>query len=188
MPIEYSTSPPSAPKLTYLRLTRLGPSQLLCGAITCTQPIRVNVHYLGGRTLPCLGDDCPGCTAQRQKREETYLSIIGRHDKQHIIVGITKNAAFQLSEQVQNWHNMRGVLLDLKRVGPKVNGRVNVHVSELRANGDTLPAAPILIDHLFNIWGIDQEILKEDHPLFNFRSQFLAIDKTTNGDGLRKAK
>jgi hypothetical protein len=98
---------------------------------------------------------------------------------------VTHGAELNLSDQVHDWHALRGVILEAKRIGPKSNGRVQITVDENRLSPERLPPEPNLTAHLFLIWGIDAESIQPDHPLWDFRDQFTLPEISTNGTGLR---
>lgn len=183
MAITWSTDAPRRPELPHVPLERLKPSGTIRGAITSQEPLSTHLHFLGGRTLPCTGDPCPGCELQRRRIIEHYISLLVDTPRRHIILAITPGAALNLYDQAPDPHKLRGTIISATRAGKKMNGRVNIHVEEHTVPDSKLPPTPDVIRHLHQIWGITPEQMGTEHPLFAVRESLFLPETNTNGTG-----
>jgi hypothetical protein len=186
MPIQWRHEPPPASNLPELVLRRLHASETFHGTITCTRVASCIVHFYGGRTLPCLGDDCPGCKLGRDKRRECYISLERRDHRTHGILGVTLGAERNLADKAPNWANVRGLEVTIRRKGRKANGQVSLDVHGQTLETHRLPPAPELMRHLFHLWGLDSEQMSEDHPLFAYQRDLILTLDSDNGNRQRK--
>lgn len=164
MPIPYHDAPRPADAMPHLALKRVPASGDLLLYVTCYELLQPDTHYMNGRTLPCVGEACPGCAAQRAKRYEAYISGVRGREKDHIILALTEGAARNIFDQVPNATQLRGHVIRLKRAGTRPNGTLKAIVEDNMCRIDRLPPAPELEKHLLKIWGIDQSHLAQDAP------------------------
>jgi hypothetical protein len=176
-----STGRPSPHRLPYAPLKRLGPSQRFTGAITCHKPLSVWCHFMSGRTLPCVDKNCPGCAANRRQIRECYVSLYLTNERQHIITVLTPGAELALTDLAPNMSATRGLIITIQRDGKRANGRLRVVVTGDTVNGTQLPPAPDLKAHMYVIWGLTQELMGTEHPLFEVREQFVIPMEQTDG-------
>jgi hypothetical protein len=188
MPIQWLNDRPESLNLPDLPLRRLRASEQITGTITSNQALRVITHFYGARTLPCIGDGCPGCAAHRERRREGYFSIETHAGHLHGILGVTDGAMLNLSDKAPDWNHLRGLEITVRRKGKKVNGRVNIDVHGLTLETQRLPPAPDLKRHMFHIWGLDSEQMPEDHPLFAYQRELILSLDNGNGARPRQAK
>lgn len=170
---------PSA--LPHLPLERLKAGKKICGAITCLTPYDQHVHYLGGRTLPCAPENCPGCTAERRRGWELYVSLWTPKPSRHILTALTPAAALNLSDQVADPSNIRGWWLEIERVNVRANAKMIARVIAPDDRPMNLPPAPNLKAHMYKIWGLNPDEINAEHPLFAVREQFTLPEPSTNG-------
>ena len=87
------SQPPEDGNLPHLPLVRVPTRTAWKLAITCTQMLQVDTHYMNRRTLPCVTHDCPGCAAELPRRYEAYISALTTQPSRHVIVALTPKAA-----------------------------------------------------------------------------------------------
>ncbi len=149
--------------LAYLPVITLGKKQRGRCVITSEEPYEVDVHWLGGRTLPCLESGCGACEAQRPKKYEAYLGVVWSTSRKHEILRLTKAAMFQLKSGLSGRDSIRGSVLAVERKGDRPNGRVIVTVEPLQVEIARLPQSPDLEAHLARIWRVDGiEVTKDE--------------------------
>lgn len=149
--------------LSYLPVTTLGRKQRGRCVITSDDFYEVDVHWIGGRTLPCLDKECAACKAQRPRKYEAYLGIVWSTSRKHEILRLTKGAMFQLKSQLSCSDSPRGHVLSVERKGDRPNGRVVILVEPLQVEVQKLPASPDLEAHLARIWRVDGiEVTKDE--------------------------
>ncbi len=162
MTIPFHDTPPRRPDRPHLPLLRLPPSANVRAAITCWELLQIDTHFIGNRTLPHVTTNCPGCDAQKPLRYEAYVSVFRAQDHKHVIYALTPCAARDLFDQTPNPHQIRGHIIDLHRNGRRSNGMVRIEVTEHMLSAEKMPAAPFLLAHLLDIWGLDQSHLGTD--------------------------
>lgn len=151
-------------QLPHLPLVRVKTAGIVRGVITSRSYIGVNTHFMGQRTLPCVGDDCPGCAAEKSKRWEGYLSVWTTAPSKHLIVALTPGAATQILDAAPDPNNLRGLFLTVERLGSKPNGQLRGNVEPANIEPGHLPPEPELLRHLYKIWGVDDCLLPDPNP------------------------
>lgn len=163
MTIPRHAAPPAPSGRPHLPLVRLPAKAIWDLAITCFEALQIDTHFLGRRTLPHLAENCPGCEYKKPLRYECYVTALRKSDKRHLIVALTANAANQLYAAVPNANQLRGHIVTLRRAGSRPNGMLQLEVAEHMVSTEHLPDAPSLLDHMLDIWGLDQSHLGQDH-------------------------
>jgi len=125
------------------------------GYVTCEKPYEVYTHWIGRRTLPCMGKECGACQALVPAKYEGYLSLVWAHNRTQQIVRVTKPAMLQIKSQVQLQPSLRGTILNFERKGKRSNGRVIVRVDALHLEVAKLPQSPDVRRHMMHIWSVD---------------------------------
>jgi hypothetical protein len=125
------------------------------GCLTCTELYLPDTHYIGRRTLPCMGEECVACLAGRARRHEGFASIVWQHNRRHEIVRLTPPAVSGILAAIGKGESCRGYVVELCRKGERSNGRVAVYVEREIFPVERLPASPPLDEHLARVWRID---------------------------------
>ena len=185
MSIRWANDPPNPSRLPYIDLRRLGAAEHVTGAITCHKPLSVWCHYLSGRTLPCVDEDCPGCVIERRRFRECYLTVWTVKPAKHRMIVLTPTAEDSLLQKSPQPGHFRGYVIEASRVGNKPNGRICIEYTGQFVAANTLPPAPDLETHLYQLWGLTPEQLGSEHPLYNVRHQFDL--SRINGNGAHTA-
>lgn len=185
MAINWATDPVPARTLPYIPMERMKAGGFLKCVITCNQPIACHCHFVGGRTLPCVQEQCPGCILERRKIRECYLTVIGLGKREHVITVLTPGAERNLYDLAPEPIAWRGLVIEIKRRGSKANGKLAVNVADERIDPSRLPPAPDLMAHLYQVWGLTSELFGSDHPLWDARATLDAVLR--NGHGTRNS-
>jgi hypothetical protein len=146
---------PDLPELPYLPLETLPAKGVWRVVATCEELYCVHTHFIGRRTLPCLGEGCGACAAQKPRRKEAFASVVRVRDRKHIILRLTENAAIVLLRSVIGGCPVRGLAFVATRTGSRPNGYVSVEVVPVELETHRLPVAPDLPLHLSRVWRID---------------------------------
>ena len=64
---------PQAHRTPKLELRRVPAGGSIGGIILDEQPVKVFVHYIGRRTVPCMKTLCPGCEANQEPVWKGYV-------------------------------------------------------------------------------------------------------------------
>jgi hypothetical protein len=173
--------------MDHLPLKRIGAKGSLKAAITSPSILGVWTHFMGGRTLACLAQECPGCNAQMPRRWEGYLGILTAGDRKHIILAVTPGAAIGIADSAPDPNNLRGLILIAERLGVRANARLQARVEEADLSQVKLPAIPDLKAHLLHIWGLDQAHTSMDHPGYarHVKADFTTSTKTDDEDTIQ---
>lgn len=159
----WDAPPPSDSKLQHLPLQRLGAGLQLKAAITSPAILGVWTHFMGGRTLACLQEGCPGCENNLPRRWEGYLGVLTAKDRRHLILALTPGAAIGIGDTAPDPFNLRGLVLIAERIGKRANARLRARVEELDLSQIKLPPIPDLKAHMMHIWGLDQAHAGQDY-------------------------
>jgi len=136
------------------------------GYVTCDEPYEVMTHWVGRRTLPCLGENCGACQAHVPAKYEGYVSLVWSHSRTHQIVRMTKPAVLQLKNQTAQLPSLRGSILSFERKGKRANGRVLVRVEALVVESIKLPLQLDLRRHMIHVWRVDGIEVHQDERLY----------------------
>lgn len=164
MGIAFLDSVPVKEGIDYLRLDRLPPRAKWPVIPTCHQPVFIMTHWMAGRTLPHLDNDCPGCEMERPKRFEAYMSVLRVPGGKHQIIALTLGAMHQIEETVPHGESIRGRQMIVGRRGERTNGQIEVEVLNKITPDALMPTVPDLYQHLIHIWGLDAAHLGQDRP------------------------
>lgn len=172
--------PPEDENLPHLPLIRVPTRTSWKLAITCTQMLQVDTHYMNRRTLPCVTTDCPGCAAELPRRYEAYISALTTQPSRHVIIALTPKAASQLWASAPNRTDLRGSIITLQRLGTRANGPLSCRFEHSDAIDHKLPPIPELVAHMLRIWGLSASQFGTDHPYY--ASATTDPNKWTNPD------
>jgi len=167
----WDAPPPQPTQLPYLPLERIKPGGAFRAIITTPTALGVWTHFMGGRTLPCMDSDCPGCLAQMPRRWEGYLGCLTPSPSRHIIVALTPAAALGISDTAVDRFALRGNLIIFERAGKRLNSRLRARVEPIEFYQKMLPPEPDLKAHLMHIWGLEQSHQGQDNQTYVNRVQ-----------------
>jgi hypothetical protein len=162
---------PGDDHLPYVQIVTLKASQKGRMVVTCNQPYEVYTHYIGGRTLPCMGEDCAACAEHRPKKYEGFVSGVWAGSKRHEILRLTIAGMMQAKTAIPKLESWRGFVFDIERKGTRNNGRVVIHVQPQALESTRLPAGLELEDHLLRVWRIDGIRATDDERSYIFQYQ-----------------
>lgn len=162
--LPWRDAPPTPKKLPHLPLIRLGAGASLKCAITVPTAIGIDTHFFHRRTLPCTGENCPGCADGRPKRWEGYVAVWTAAPSRHVIIALTPGVAADLQAIAGDNANLRGRLVLFARLGKRTNGRVTITAEDNIVPTEKLPPEPDLRAHMVHIWGLDQSHVGQDAP------------------------
>lgn len=142
-------------------LIRIKSGQTLTARIAGT-PIRVQTHYIFGRTYPCISSrdqSCPLCDHISTPRYYAYWPVRGSTGRAGA-VELTELAETQLLEILPDSDPGIGVLVMFHRPGGRRNNPVEVSIPLVRSNSDAVIASTcqtvdpdLITDTLLRIWG-----------------------------------
>jgi len=142
------------------------------GLLTCHELFETRTHWIGRRTLPCLGENCPACRDERPRAYEAFASIVWAKNKQHDIVRLPQGPVYQLKEQTKDLTDLRGLGIELERKGEEKYGRIVCRVNNKIFEGGRLPADPDIEAQLMKIFRIDGIRVSD-----NERSYIIALSR-----------
>lgn len=160
---KWDSGEPVLPYLPVVTLPARGDWRCL---VTCEELFTPHTHWLLGRTLPCMGDDCGACVNELPRRPEAFCSVITAHNRKHQIVRLTREVASTLLRGVSDARPLRGTMFSLKRRGDRENGHVTATVEEAAFETCRLPSPPVLTLHLCRVWRLDGLSVNDDHKLY----------------------
>lgn len=142
-------------ELPYIEVLTLPKGAKFKGCLTCNDLYCPDTHWIGRRTLPCMGEDCAACEANKPKRHEAFGSFVWNHNHRHQIARLSVPVAVTIKRALTGVVDYRGQVVHLERKGDRKNGRLVAYVDDYSFPQERLPAAPNLVDHLSRVWRID---------------------------------
>lgn len=112
-------------------------------------------HFVDGKTVVCLEDDCEHCDARRASRWVGYLEVLG-HRKAHHLWEVTEGLFYSLWMQVKDMTNLRGYHVKCYREWGEKNAPVLGKVTDQIQPPPDLPEPLDLREQLQRIWRTDQ--------------------------------
>lgn len=146
---------PLRPEVPYYPVTTLPAAARWRCVCFSTELFLPRTHYLGRRTLPCVGPDCGACAQQKPRRKEGFVACRVATTKRDIILRLTEHAACQILRAMSSRGYLRGVVFEAARRGGAPNGFVEIAVDPVTYETARLPDAPVLPMHLSRVWRID---------------------------------
>ncbi|WP_299030434.1 hypothetical protein [uncultured Thermanaerothrix sp.] len=154
--LTWSSVPPNGTPHT-IPLVRVPPHTAITGTILSDQMIGTWVHFYGGRSYPCRGENCPACEDDIGSRWKAYLHILQDEPPRQIILEITEHTARALADQTDGLPSLRGIRVRFSRRHPRRNAPVDVRLSNTHLPADSLPPSLDIPSHLERIWGIKRK-------------------------------
>lgn len=164
MPVNWSDRPPTAAKGQSMPLLRTPANGQLQGIVTCENLLGCPTHFWGGRTYPCLGDDCPACQQASPWRWHGYLSAKSPQTSQHFLFETTAGGAEAFVEYRHVRGTLRGCHFQARRHNGASNGQVIVLTKPCDIDPRYIPPAPNLLQLLCRLWNLPadaQQLLEQ---------------------------
>lgn len=140
----------STPKLDILRVE---PGRPLAGIVLDQNPLKVFVHWWGGRTVPCMWDRCEPCLAHRKPEWKGYFTIYSERTCGVAVVEVTEACRDTLARWEQMHGRWRGAHVTIQRVGKEKNSRLKIAIAMGKIAAETLPEPIDLMDYMVRLWG-----------------------------------
>lgn len=157
----------STPKLD---LYRVEPGKPLVGIVLDTHPLKVFTHWWGGRTVPCLWNDCKPCGQHRKPEWHGYFTVYSPRTCTVAVVEATTACRDTMARWEQMHGRWRGAQLTLIRVGKERNSRLKMMVSSGNIPVETLPQPIDLMDYMIRLWGAAmhvQDLPRDGNSAYN---------------------
>lgn len=149
------TYDPARPEVPYYPVTTLPPSSRWRCVCFSDELFLPRTHYLGRRTLPCMGAECGACAQQKPRRKEGFVACRVATTRKDIILRLTEHAACEILRAMSSRGYLRGMVFSASRRGAAPNGFVEITVDSEPYEATRLPDAPLLPLHLSRVWRID---------------------------------
>lgn len=132
----------------------------LHGLITCKTFYVVEMHFFGGRSIPCEGLDCQACKSNSPKRGQVYVSVWEANSHDHFLLELTCKAAVPIEDYYRQHGTLRGCEMKCWRPKRVKNGRVEVVTKYRDLEGIRLPKSPNVPKALCVIWRIPYDAME----------------------------
>lgn len=157
-------------------ILRTPPSGFLEAISTASNLLGCPTHFWGGRTYPCLGDDCPACQQANPWRWHGYISAKAINTGLHFLYEFTAAAAESFIEYRASWGTLRGCHFRARRHNSAKNGQVLLALKPMEIDPRFLPTEPDLYLILCKLWNLPVEL---HHPGFAGRPHLADPAPTT---------
>jgi hypothetical protein len=152
--LEFDTEIPQSARGLSLPVIRTPNKGTIHGLITCDNLIGTNTHFYGGRTVPCMREECDACKDGAPFRWHAYLTCYNGQAKQHFIFECTALAAESFYEYLRANGTLRGCMFNARRGSSRANARVILELKPYAGDRSSIPHAPNLILALAKLWNI----------------------------------
>lgn len=164
-PIAWNHEPEPDSKTPKLKLLRCPAGSLPPFVILSHTQVGGDMHYYGGRSIPCEGNPCPYCQAHSKHVWKGYLAV---WDAKHRTTGIIEFTKPCL-ETVRTYKAAHGTLrthsIEIHRTGRKINGTLSVILSPTTWADTDIPPDPDVVGVLTKMWNQRPEtIIKPQAP------------------------
>ena len=130
------------------------------GKLRCTilsdEMLACPTHYVSNKTLQCMGEDCPRCKHNVEKRWHGWVAGHQWDTGKTKIVELTHRAAISVQRWRKEFGILRGATLELVRPAKKHNGRLFASLTPRSLPLESLPACPNVRACLYRLWGLEE--------------------------------
>lgn len=160
----FSTAPPTQDEGMRYQILRVPPKGLSGPIITSHDPIGLHTHWTGGRTVPCVQDNCKHCEENCSRRWYGYVMIYAQKSDRQFLFEYTAACAHTIVEYFNSHRTLRGARIDAVRQQGRPNGRVVLYLRPPVAEMERLPAAPNRVSLLSQMWTVPLELFQQTTP------------------------
>ena len=157
MPVKWSDHPPEQNRGQSMPLIRTPQNGTMQGVVSSHTLIGCQTHFWGGRTYPCLGDNCPACNQASPWRWHGYLSAKSPQTSLHFLFETTAGGAEAFTEYRRLHGTLRGCHFLARRHNGSANGQVLIQTKISDIDPRFIPPAPNLIELLSRLWNLPVE-------------------------------
>lgn len=118
-------------------------------------PLGARIHWIGSRSMPCIGDTCRLCHDGNPRRWYGWLAVQTTSTGRTFILEYTSAAAFQVNEYFNEHRTLRGAQIELWRKPQRANGRLCLFIRPGITDRTTIPKGPSRKTILAQMWGVD---------------------------------
>jgi len=133
-------------------LVRVPPKGLSGAIVLSEEVLGTEIHFWGGRSMPCSRADCKACLEGISARWYGWLWILAEKGGMISIVEITAAAAEQTRAYVEQQGSLRGARFAAQRLPAKPNGRMTLFLRPSHYDAAKLPTPGSLITALERMW------------------------------------
>lgn len=112
------------------------------------------VHWYKGRTKPCELEDCKACEQNVPWRWKGYLGLHVKKDNRHVLFEFPAQVGEKLGDYLKTHRSLRNLLIGVKRIPEKSNGKVSLRWKETDDKILALHEEPNLLGILAALWDI----------------------------------
>lgn len=153
--IVWQNAPPAGDVGYRFRMIRVPEKQPLEGMILSHRMIGSQVHYLNGRTLPHLREDCPCDGRKVGLRWEGYFTFQHTKTEELLILAVPLNVGGIIDGWWRKRRTLRGMKFKAWRPSQTPNGKIHILGKDSDHDPETLPKVPELERVLCRIWRLE---------------------------------
>jgi hypothetical protein len=163
-PIAWNHDPEPESKTPKLKLLRCPQGSLPPFVILSDRQFGGDMHFYGGRSIPCEGKECPYCAVHSKTVWKGYLAVWEPKTRGTGILEFTKPCL----ETIRTYRAAHGTLrthsIQLNRAGRKINGALSAVLSPTTWAHADLPEPPDVIAILTKMWNQRPETIMKPQP------------------------
>lgn len=142
-------------------IVRCPPGKQLHFVCVSSVHLAILTHWVGGRAVRCLEDECECRDSHREVRPRGYVFGIGSKHGEVVLMEFTAACVNNYADYLEANGTLRGAKVTHYRRGSKPNGQLSVKFASERVNSGDLPAEGDLVDILCRIYDIRDSQVRE---------------------------
>lgn len=123
--------------------------------------LAILTHWIGGRAVRCLEDECECVDSHREVRPRGYVFGVGSRNGDVCLMEFTAACVNSYADYLEANGTLRGAKIQHYRRGNKSNGQLSVKFQSERVNECDLPAERDLVDILCRIYDVRDSQVRE---------------------------
>lgn len=152
---EFCRRPPPEKMPVSYRLKRIPPEGANGLIILSHDVVGAMVHYSGGRTRCCLGEDCEADHQKCRIEWRGYCFVYSPKKQEVLCIEVTPAAMAPIDQAFREYRSLRGCKINFQRRGNLKNGQLASQVFAPAKNLNGLPEAPSLRKFLCRVWQVE---------------------------------
>ena len=134
------------------RWLKLAPGESVSAYVIVSTTYWHQTHYVGGRTIGCLGDDCPAWCHATPLRTRTFLAVSYTPPRPVVLLELGPPGVDSVGRALAVWKHLLGLRVQVTKEGDRSNSPVRLAFSKRHGEEHRWGAEPDVGAYLVRLW------------------------------------